>query len=204
MSAQPPPLRPVPEPRSLHHHALNDLRFIRQTMERAASFTAVPGWGGVAVGLTAFGAAGIAAQQASASTWLGVWLAEAAVAAAIGTWATVRKARAVGLSLLRGAGRKFLFGLGPPILAGGVLTLALFRLGATHALPGMWLLMYGVGTVAAGTFSVRVVPVMGFCFMLLGMATLLLPAAWGNACMAIGFGGLHLVFGWIIARRHGG
>lgn len=204
MATSPPPLRPVPEPRSLHLHAIRDLRFIRQTMERAGSFTAVPGWGGVAVGVTALAAAWIARQQTSDLTWLAVWLAEAATAAVIGGWATLRKARAVGSSLLRGAGRKFLFGLGPPILAGGGLTLALFRLGATQALPGMWLLLYGVGTVSAGTFSVRVIPVMGLCFMLLGMATLLVPAAWGNACMALGFGGLHLVFGFVIARRHGG
>ena len=173
-------------------------------MERAGSFTAVPGWGGVAVGATALAAAWFATRQTSDAAWLALWLGEAVLAATLGSIATVRKARAGGLSLLRGAGRKFLFGLGPPILAGGVLTLALVRLGATHALPGTWLLMYGVGTVAAGTFSVRVVPIMGLCFMLLGMATLLAPPAWGNACMALGFGGLHVVFGILIARRYGG
>jgi hypothetical protein len=204
MTAHPPPLRPTAEPSSLHHHAVADLRFIRQTMERAGSFTAVPGWGGVGVGATALGAAWLASRQTSDAAWLVLWLCEAVLAAIIGSIATVQKARAGGLSLLRGAGRKFLFGLGPPILAGGVLTLALFRSGATHALPGTWLLMYGVGTVSAGTFSVRVIPVMGLCFMLLGMATLLAPPAWGNACMALGFGALHVVFGILIARRYGG
>ncbi len=204
MAAHPPPLRTPAEPHSLHHHAVDDLRFIRQTMERAGSFTAVPGWGGVAVGATALVAAWLATRQTSDAAWLVLWLGEAVMAATIGSVATMQKARAGGLSLLRGAGRKFLFGLGPPILAGGVLTLALFRLGATHALPGTWLLMYGVGTVSAGTFSVRVVPVMGICFMLLGMVTLVAPPAWGNACMALGFGALHVVFGILIARRYGG
>ena len=156
------------------------------------------------VGATALGTAWLATRQTSDAAWLVLWLCEAVLAAIVGSVATVQKARAGGVSLLRGAGRKFLFGLGPPILAGGVLTLALFRLGATHALPGMWLLMYGVGTVSAGTFSVRVVPVMGLCFMLLGMATLLAPPTWGNACLALGFGALHVVFGILIARRYGG
>lgn len=202
MATQPPPLRP--EPRSLGVHALDDLRYIRQTMERASSFTAVPGWGGAAVGVTALGAAWLAARQDGAVAWLAVWLGEAALAALVGVWATTRKARAVRMPLLRGAGRKFLFGLCPPLVAGAAMTAAFYRLDALALLPGMWLLMYGVGTVSAGTFSVRVVPVMGLCFMLLGAATLVAPPAWGNACMAAGFGGLHLVFGVHIARRHGG
>jgi hypothetical protein len=202
MAAHPPHIRP--EPRSLGVQALDDLRYIRQTMERAASFTAVPGWGGAAVGLTAVAAAWLAAQQEGSGAWLVVWLVEAGVAALVGVWATRRKARAVRMPLLRGAGRKFLFGLCPPLAAGAAMTAAFYRLESIHLLPGTWLLMYGVGTVAAGTFSVRVVPVMGLCFMVLGALTLMAPPAWGNACMAAGFGGLHLVFGVLIARRHGG
>jgi len=204
MATHHPPTRSGSETRALHLHALDDLRFIRQTMERAASFTAVPGWGGMAVGCTALLAAWLASRQSSHAAWLVVWLSEASLAAVVGGWATVHKARAVGLSLLRGAGRKFLFGLGPPLLAGGVLTLALFRLDAMQVLPGMWLLLYGVGTVTAGTFSVRIVPVMGLCFMLLGVLALAVPQSFGNLCMALGFGGLHLLFGFLIARRHGG
>jgi hypothetical protein len=194
----------VPEPRALHVHAIDDLRFIRQTMERAASFTAVPGWGGVAMGTSALIAAWLAARQPSAERWLLVWLAEAAVAGVLGGAATLRKARAVKLPLLGSAGRKFLFGLGPPVIAGAILTLALYMAGVVGAIPGVWMLMYGVGALSAGTFSVRVVPVMGLCFMGLGVVELLLPAAWTNVLMAAGFGGLHIVFGLVIARRHGG
>jgi hypothetical protein len=198
------PSRTPTDPRSLQVHAIDDLRFIRQTMERTASFTAVPGWGGIVVGVTALAAAVVASRQTTANAWLAVWLLEALVAAVVGAWGAARKARAVQSPLLRGAGRKFLFGLCPPMIAGGILTFALYRSGQTSVMPGMWLLMYGVGTVTAGTFSVRVVPVMGLCFMALGGAALLATAAWGNAIMALGFGGLHVLFGIVIARRHGG
>jgi hypothetical protein len=204
MSAPTSRTRSSAEPRSLSVHAIDDLRFIRQTMERSAAFTAVPGWGGVAVGVTALAAAALAAGRTNPAAWVGVWLVEACVAALLGGWATVRKARAVQIPLLRGAGRKFLFGFCPPLMAGGVLTLALVTMHATRALPGTWLLMYGVASVSGGTFSVRVVPVMGLAFMLLGSLALLAPAAWGDTLMAAGFGGLHIVFGIIIARRHGG
>jgi hypothetical protein len=192
------------DPIPLSHRAMEDLRFIRHTMENGNAFTAVPGWGGVGMGLTALAAAAIAAGRATPEGWLVVWAAEAVVAAGIGVFAIERKARRVGLPVLSGTGRKVLLGFTPPALAGIVLTGALWQAGATRLVPGAWLLLYGVAVVAAGTFSVRAVPLMGLCFMVLGaLALLLLPDA-GDLLMASGFGGLHLVFGAIIARRHGG
>lgn len=156
------------------------------------------------MGVTALAAAAIAAGRATPEGWLGVWAAEAVIAAGIGTWAIERKARHVGLPLLSGTGRKVLLGFTPPALAAIVLTAALWQAGATRLIPGAWLLLYGVAVVAAGTFSVRVVPLMGMCFMVMGTLALLLAPDAGNALMALGFGGLHVVFGAIIARGHGG
>lgn len=200
---RPLPSRPPPDSR-LDNYARDNLRFIRDTMERAGAFTAVPGWGGLLMGLTALGAAAVAARQPSPQGWLAVWLGEAVVAVAIGGTALVRKARAAQLPLLSGPGRKFALGLAPPLVVGAVLTLAFLRAGWTPALPGVWLLLYGTAVVTAGAFSIRIVPLMGLCFMLMGTGALFAPAAWGNVFLAAGFGGLHILFGFWIARRHGG
>jgi hypothetical protein len=183
---------------------MEDLRFIRETMEKGNAFTAVPGWGGVGMGVTAIFAAILANGQDSPGGWLGIWVMEAVVAAAVGFWAIDRKARKVGLPVFSGAGRKVLLGFTPPVLAGGVLTGALWRAGGMTFVPGAWLLLYGAGVVAGGIYSVKVVPVMGTCFMVLGCVALFAMPGAGNALMAVGFGGLHIVFGSIIARGHGG
>jgi hypothetical protein len=195
---------PTDDPPALHDRAMDNLRYIRETMERASSFTAVPGWGQVAIGITALLTSWLGAQQTSSRAWLQIWIAEAIVSLLIAGWTMDRKARALQVPLLSGPGRKVAFSLTPPMFVGVLLTVALYRHGSLGLIPGMWLLLYGTGVVAGGMFSVRVVPVMGFCFMLLGAIALFCPAAWGNLFMAAGFGGLHLLFGLIIARRHGG
>jgi heme/copper-type cytochrome/quinol oxidase subunit 3 len=188
----------------MHDHAMENIRFIRETMEGASSFTAVPGIGGVVMGLTAFAAAPAAARQPSLERWLAVWMGSAVIAFAIGVFAMVRKARSGKLPLLTQPGRKFALGLAPALVVAGLLTVFLYRIGLTDPLPGVWLLLYGTAVMAAGAFSVRVVPAMGFCFLVLGAAALFAPAAWANWFLAAGFGGLHVLFGSIIARRYGG
>jgi hypothetical protein len=189
-----------------HLHALDDLRFIRETMERAGPFTAVPGWGAVATGATALAMAALTARLhlRDTETWLAAWLAEAVLALAIGLWAINRKTRAKGLPLLSRPNRRFAFSLAPPLAAGAVLTAALYRAGMAGLLPGVWLLLFGAGITSGGAFSVRIIPVMGISFLLLGGVALLCPPAWGTAFMALGFGGLLVVFGFVIARRYGG
>jgi hypothetical protein len=192
------PTRPLPT------RAADDLRFIRETMERSAAFTAISGWGQVVLGLTAVAAAGLAARQISSFSWLRVWLGEALVAGSIALLSTSWKANHRGLPLFSGPGRKVALGLLPPLIAGAFLTFLLYRTGMPSALPATWLLLYGAGITTGGAFSVPAVPVMGICFMVLGGLAALGPAAWGNWFLAVGFGGLHIVFGAFIARRHGG
>src|SRR5436305_4263699 len=198
------PLRKSSSPTPIHAHAIDNLRYIRETMERAGAFTAVPGWGQVAVGVTALAAAVLAARQPSVELWLATWLGEAIVALVIGGGTMVRKAYAVNDPILSGPGRRFWLGFIAPMAVGGLLTVVLYRASVWHALPGTWLLLYGTGFVTGGASSVRVVPVMGLCFMIVGSAALLGPPARGHWCLAAGFGGLHIAFGGSIARRYGG
>ena len=193
----------APSP-TLHARAMDNLSFIRSTMERATAFTAVPGWGGVAMGVTALAATLVAGQSRSPGEWLTVWLGASVLALAIGGGAMVLKARRGGTTVFSYSGRRFVLSYLPPLVVGALLTLVLVRAGLYHALPGTWLLLYGTGVVTGGAFSVRVVPIMGLCFMGLGALALLAPAHWGEWLLALGFGGLHILFGIIIARRHGG
>lgn len=198
--------RPLPERgvSDLSPNPADDLRFIRDTMERSAAFTAVSGVGYVILGLTAVGAAWLAARQLPSFSWLRVWLAEGLLAVAVGLLSCTWKANRRGLPLFSGPARKVALGLAPPLVAGAFLTFLLFRAGLQTALPATWLLLYGAGIMTGGAFSVAIVPVMGLCFMLVGGLAVLAPAAWGNWFLAAGFGGLHIVFGFLIARRHGG
>jgi hypothetical protein len=199
------PLRaPKQEPIPIDARAADHLRYIRETMERAGEFTAVPGWGGVAMGVTAIAAAFAAARQASPRAWLSVWLVEAFVAVAIAAATAATKAHRANAALFSGPGRKFLLSFAPPIIVGGLLTFALFRAGAAAALPGVWLLLYGTAIVTGGAFSVRVVPVMGLCLMAVGATALFAPAGSGDLFMGLGFGVLQIGFGIWIARNHGG
>jgi len=192
------------KPPALHDRAMDNLRYIRETMERAAAFTAVPGWGQVAIGITAIAANFVATRQSTPRAWLGVWVAEAIISLLIAGWLMDRKARVIGMPLFSGPGRKVAFSLSPPMIVGALLTVALFRVGLMQFIPGIWLLLYGTGVVTGGMFSVSIVPVMGICFMLLGAVGLFVPTTFGNWLMAAGFGGLHIIFGFIIARKYGG
>jgi hypothetical protein len=196
--------RKAAEPVGLHDRAMDNLRFIRETMENAGSFTAVPGRGGIAMGLTGLAAAGAGARQSSVEAWLAVWMAGAAIALVIGLIAMIHKARAIQAPLLSGPGRKFALSLCPPLVVGAILTLVLYRAGLVGAIAGTWLLLYGTGVVTGGAFSVRIVPTMGLAFMALGGTALFCPPSWGNWFLGAGFGGLQIIFGVIISRRHGG
>jgi hypothetical protein len=183
--------------------AVDDLRFIRQTMERSAAFTAIPGWGMVAVGATALPAAWLASRHSFDLRWLEIWMTEAVLAVSVAMVAIQSKAARSGLPWTSGPGRKVALSFAPPVAAAALLTIPLFRAHLGHALPGTWLLLYGVGVITGGAFSVSIVPLMGVGFMMVGAAALFLPSL-GTWAMAAGFGGLQILFGIWIARRHGG
>ena len=182
---------------------MDNLRYIRETMERAGTFTAVSGWGEVVIGCTAIVAA-LVASRLTLVGWVATWLVEAAVAAAIAIVFMTAKARAAAMPLLSGPVRKLVLSFSPPMLVGVLLTVLFVRLRLEGLLPGSWMLLYGTGVVTAGTYSVPIVPVMGMAFMSLGTLALFAPPSWATALMIAGFGALHIVFGTLIARRYGG
>jgi hypothetical protein len=189
---------------SINERALENLQYIRETMERAGSFTAVPGWGGILIGVSALMTSLVSGRMPSHDWWFESWIAEAVLALAIGAWAMIQKAKAAQSPLLEGPGRKFALNLCPAIVAGAVLTVVLYQHQLFALMPGTWLLLYGVSVVTGGAFSVRVVPIMGLSFMALGVLALFSPFSWANWFMAAGFGALHITFGMVIARRYGG
>lgn len=191
-------------PDALHDRAMDNLEFIRSTMEHSGAFTAVSGWAMVGIGLVAVLTAILASHQPTSDRWLFVWLIAGALSLVVQLWAILIKSRSSGVSFLSGTGRKFILAVSPTIFAGAVLTLVLYRSGAVEMIPGMWLLLYGASVTAGGSFSIEIVPMMGLCFLLAGTIALVTPFSWNDWILGVGFGGFHIAFGIPIARGHGG
>jgi hypothetical protein len=192
------------ETASFGQYAEENLRFIRRTMERSSTFTAVPGLGGAGMGVIGLAGAVVAANQRSPERWLVVWLLAAAVALVVGVITMWRKAARSGAPLAGAVGRRFAMSLAAPLVAGAALTWGVWMRGDRSLIPAVWLLLYGTGVLTGGVFSVAAVRLLGVACMTLGIAALVTPAAWGDVWLGMGFGGLQLVFGLYIAARHGG
>jgi hypothetical protein len=192
------------KPSSVGDHAAENLVFIRQAMERSATFTTIPGAGGVVMGIVALGASAVAGRQPSPDRWLAVWIGAAAIAAIVGLFAMARKARVAGSNLTGATARRFALGMAAPFVAGAAITYELWTIRDFTVMAPSWLLLYGAGVLTGGIFSVPIVRAIGVCFMTLGIAAIVTPPEWGNVWLGIGFGGLHVGFGAYIARNYGG
>ena len=196
MSAQPEPI---------HAHAIDNIRFIREAMSKASEFTAIPGWGGVLMGVSAIITAIVSGPPDDSLRWVLIWFVDAGIAATIALVGMTLKARRIGTPLSSAApAYRFALGYVPPLVAGMVLTPVFANMGLMGRLPGCWLLLYGTAAATGGAFSVRIVPIIGVCFMVLGTIAFAAPVEWGHWFMAAGFGGLHIGFGLVIARKYGG
>ena len=192
------------EPVNIGDRAFDNLRFIRETMERSAVFTSVPGYGGMLMGATAIGASVFAWQAANYRQWLIIWLTEALLAFAIGFLTMWQKSKTTNASLNSAPARKFALCFAPPLAAGIILSGLLYRLDLFEFLPVVWLTLYGTAVVCGGVSSVKIVPIAGWCFIMLGLIAVFLPHGYGDLMMGLGFGGLHIIFGFIVARKFGG
>ncbi len=192
------------QPINIGDRALDNLKFIRETMERSTVFTSVPGYGGILMGATAIVAAYIAHSQVSIRDWLTVWLTEAVLAFFIGLLAMWQKTKLAKTSMFSTPARKLLMNSVPPMLCGVFITLGLWRFGHFEVMIPVWILCYGAAVVCGGAFSVKAVPIMGWCFIALGAIAFFLPANTGQLMMGLSFGFLHIIFGFIIGRKFGG
>lgn len=192
------------EPVNIGDRAIDNVKFIREMMERSASFTAVPGYGGILMGVTAVAAAYIANTQVYLRDSLMTWLIEAFLAFAIGFLAMWQKSKIAGQSLFSTPARKFAYGFIPPLVVGVVIVLGLGRYEYYYVMAPVCMLCYGAAVACGGAFSSRVVPVMGWCFIALGIVAFILPSSYAQIMMGASFGLLHIIFGAIIARKYGG
>jgi hypothetical protein len=192
------------EPATLHRRALEDLSFIRDTMASVSGYTTFSGRGLLVVGLGALITGVMATQAPPGLAQVQVWLIDAVISVGIGIASVILKANVARQPLFAGPVRKFSIGFLPAVLAGAALSLQMIRDGAWERLPGIWLLAYGTALLSAGATSVAIISIMGGAFFVLGCTALFGSAAWGNALLMLGFGGLHLCFGALIVRRYGG
>jgi hypothetical protein len=188
----------------IYERAAAQIEYIRDTMTQASAFTAVPGLGLMLIGLSAIATWFIQhALGLDRDARLIGWMLNALVALPIGLVAMYLKARRLSLPLWRGPGRRFLHALEPSGLAAGALTVALYQHAELDLVRGVWLTTYGIGVLAAGAYSIRPGPVMGALFLGCGIVNLLVPQL-TTEIMVVAFGGLHITFGYIIWRHHGG
>jgi hypothetical protein len=195
---------PDPAPRSVSSQAAHNLTFIRSAMERSATFTAVPGVGGVVMGVIGLVAAVVGARQATGDRWVASWLIAAVIAVIVELVAVTRKAHRAGMTLTGPNARRFAMGMAAPLIAGAAITYQLWTVRTFTVMAPTWLLLYGAGVITGGMFSVPVIRALGVCFLLVGLAAILSPPAWNDLWLGLGFGGLHIGFGAYIAKHHGG
>ena len=137
--------------------------------------------------------------------WLATWIGEAMISFCIAAWAVHRKASRAAIPLLSKPGRKFALSFSPPMIAGVLLTIALYRAGLTAPAPRRLAAALRRGGHERGRFLREDRSRDGHSASCSAAPARYFPRSpWANAYMAAGFGGLHILFGLVIARRHGG
>jgi hypothetical protein len=190
-------------PAAIESRALGTLAYIRASIESSSSMD-VPGMAGIVMGIIGVLAALVVSTPRWAAHWLGIWLAAAAIALLLGGALVARQTVQRGRASYWGPVKKFMLCLCPALFAGAVLTLVFGIGGMSNVIPGMWLLLYGCAVLSASTVTIaeiaRLICIMGGLFVALGLAAFALPATAHTAMLGLGFGVLHIVFGFLIGR----
>lgn len=187
----------------LDSHAAATLRYIRASMESAVSLS-VPGSTGIASGIVGVLAAIVSSVPALRPHWLIIWLLAAVVAAGVGGALLLRQPSLSSLTIGGAPIRRFAIGLLPSLFAGAVMTWILWVNAGPRIIPGTWLLLYGCGLIAASAATARTIAILGGSFVVTGLLALVLPENMQILMLGAGFGGLHIVFGYLMGRAgHG-
>ncbi|MBQ1408707.1 MAG: hypothetical protein IIY87_03000 [Bacteroidales bacterium] len=193
-----------------NNDALRDIKDIRSMMERSSRFLSISGWGVAAVGIIAIVAAWIAYKVFSDGTLFGythyLWAYKTKVAVVGSLILVVFCGMIVFFSsviMARRRGVKFVFdktmrrtvlNFSIPLLAGGILCLALVLEGHYGLTSSIMLIFYGLALINCHHFSHPVLGTLGYLELLLGLVDCF-TVTHALLLWAVGFGLLHLIFG---------
>jgi hypothetical protein len=192
-----------------HAEMERDLAYIKRTMEVATRYDNIPPAGYLLTGLLGLAGAGgtylvLGADGArriddltAIDLWqLGaLWSGVLVLALVILAVAAVMRARHRGIAAWNSLATRMFVSKLPHVVAAGLLTVALVRLGHAGLIPALWLLQYGVITYSFSYFAGRDHQLLGAVLIALGAAALFGPGSWSLPLLAVGLGLGHLVFG---------
>lgn len=192
---------PTP-PESLSDRAAGNLDFIRETIRQTRTVSSLSG-----TGLIMMGVIGCLASGMTLTLWsdpadafsLTLWQVAALAAAATGALSIAIRVRRRAEAFWTQAGQRFVLCLAPSLAVGALLTAALSGGPNAGLLPGIWMLSYGAGVLAASTYASMLLTLMGGLFLLLGAAALLMPVLAAPGLL-VGFGFAHVAFGLLLLR----
>ncbi len=200
--------------------AAQELKVIRQLMERPVRYSTMSGLSGILAGLAAFG--GLAADWAISGAWQDkphtamkinvlVWAGVLAVAFAGTVICTRLRELRQNMPFWSGVKKRILLTILPPFVAGVGLTLIVvyrwhvgWEPNEWGLIPPIWMLFYGLALWQVGLLSPVEVRLLGAAFLACGLAAALWFQPHPYWSLGVTFGGFHIVYGLAVWVRHGG
>ena len=193
------------------NHYREDIRAIREIMQRSTRFISLSGLSGIVAGLVALIAAFLAwridpdlfrsiplpavgTSPASLGHLVALSIATLLIAISESFVFTLRSARKNREYIWNVHFRQLLVQLAIPLLTGGVICLYLAFAGLINLVPPMMLIFYGLALIGASKYTLKDIFGLGVLEIGLGLTGLFLPA-YGLWLWATGFGLFHIVYG---------
>lgn len=192
---------------------IQDIAEIRSMMERSSKFLSLSGWAGILAGVYALFGAWVAnsllgfqpdtifysyLDLTNILLTAGGVLVLALVTALLDSR---RKAQKREESAWNSTSKRLLASIAVPLFTGGLVIILLLQYGLLGLMAPFTLIFYGLALYNAGFYSIREVRLMGFAQMILGLLNLGFIET-GLLFWAIGFGGIHIVYGIYMHFRY--